>query len=84
MLDKIGIVHGCITTVHNVTNTQTIVDAPNTKKADLRRARYGFHSIPLHLASGPMSYCSVIRSAVWVMACVLNLGSAMQAKLWDF
>ncbi|KAK9834464.1 hypothetical protein WJX74_002256 [Apatococcus lobatus] len=41
MLDKIGIVHGCITTVHNVTNTQTIVDAPNTKKADLRRARSG-------------------------------------------
>ncbi|KAK9797033.1 hypothetical protein WJX73_001408 [Symbiochloris irregularis] len=39
--EKLGIVHGCITTVHNVTNTQTIVDAPNAKKDDLRRARSG-------------------------------------------
>ena len=37
--EQLGIVHGCITTVHNVTNTQTIVDAPNQKKDDLRRAR---------------------------------------------
>jgi glyceraldehyde 3-phosphate dehydrogenase len=37
--DRLGIVHGCITTVHNVTNTQTVVDAPNAKKSDLRRAR---------------------------------------------
>jgi glyceraldehyde 3-phosphate dehydrogenase len=37
--EKLGIKHGCITTIHNVTNTQTIVDAPNTKKSDLRRAR---------------------------------------------
>ena len=37
--EQLGIVHGCITTVHNVTNTQTIVDAPNSKKSDLRRAR---------------------------------------------
>jgi glyceraldehyde 3-phosphate dehydrogenase len=37
--EKLGIVHGCITTIHNLTNTQTIVDAPNTKKSDLRRAR---------------------------------------------
>ena len=37
--EKFGIKHGCITTVHDVTNTQTIVDAPNTKKSDLRRAR---------------------------------------------
>jgi glyceraldehyde-3-phosphate dehydrogenase type I len=37
--EQLGIVHGCITTIHNVTNTQTIVDAPNTKKTDLRRAR---------------------------------------------
>ncbi len=33
--------HGCITTVHNVTGTQTLVDMPNTKKSDLRRARSG-------------------------------------------
>ncbi|KAK9830553.1 hypothetical protein WJX72_012427 [[Myrmecia] bisecta] len=39
--EKLGIVHGCITTIHNVTNTQTIVDAPNAKKSDLRRARSG-------------------------------------------
>jgi hypothetical protein len=37
--EKLGIKHGCITTIHNITNTQTIVDAPNTKKSDLRRAR---------------------------------------------
>ena len=81
VLERLGIVHGCITTVHNVTNTQvcacacgwggcvggggaslggsvplqslpftatslpasltlqTVVDAPNSKKSDLRRAR---------------------------------------------
>lgn len=39
--EKLGIVHGCITTIHNVTNTQTIIDAPNAKKDDLRRARSG-------------------------------------------
>jgi glyceraldehyde 3-phosphate dehydrogenase len=39
VLDKVGIVHGCITTCHNITNTQTVLDAPNHKKSDLRRAR---------------------------------------------
>ena len=39
--EKVGIVHGSITTIHDVTNTQTIVDAPNAKKSDLRRARSG-------------------------------------------
>jgi len=38
--ERLGIKHGCITTIHNLTNTQTIVDAPNTKKSDLRRARW--------------------------------------------
>ncbi|KAI8468556.1 MAG: hypothetical protein J3K34DRAFT_426853 [Monoraphidium minutum] len=38
---KLGIRHGAITTIHNLTNTQTLVDAPNTKKSDLRRARSG-------------------------------------------
>merc|ERR1712113_413915 len=33
--------HGCITTIHNVTGTQTLIDMPNTKKTDLRRARSG-------------------------------------------
>lgn len=34
--DKIGIKHGSMTTIHNITNTQTIIDSPH---ADLRRAR---------------------------------------------
>lgn len=34
--EKIGIVHGSITTIHSLTNTQTILDAPHK---DLRRAR---------------------------------------------
>jgi glyceraldehyde 3-phosphate dehydrogenase len=34
--EGLGIRHGVITTIHNHTNTQTIVDAPHT---DLRRAR---------------------------------------------
>ena len=36
MLDKVGIVHGCMTTIHDMTNTQTIVDKGHK---DLRRAR---------------------------------------------
>jgi len=39
--ENFGIKHGCITTIHDVTGTQTIVDMPNTKKSDLRRARSG-------------------------------------------
>ena len=34
--EKLGIVHGSITTIHDATNTQVIVDAPH---GDLRRAR---------------------------------------------
>ncbi|MBX2838422.1 MAG: ArsJ-associated glyceraldehyde-3-phosphate dehydrogenase [Gammaproteobacteria bacterium] len=34
--ESIGIAHGCITTIHDITNTQTIIDAPHK---DLRRAR---------------------------------------------
>ncbi len=34
--EKIGIVHGCMTTIHDITNTQTIVDKG---QKDLRRAR---------------------------------------------
>ncbi len=36
LLDGVGIKHGSITTIHDVTNTQTIVDRP---AKDLRRAR---------------------------------------------
>lgn len=39
--ESFGIKHGCITTVHDVTGTQTIIDMPNVKKTDLRRARSG-------------------------------------------
>jgi glyceraldehyde 3-phosphate dehydrogenase len=36
MHEHIGIKHGCMTTIHDITNTQTIVDKGH---ADLRRAR---------------------------------------------
>jgi len=36
MHEKIGIKHGCMTTIHDITNTQTIVDKGHK---DLRRAR---------------------------------------------
>ncbi len=36
LLEKIGIKHGSMTTIHDITNTQTILDAPHK---DLRRAR---------------------------------------------
>merc|ERR1712226_1540135 len=36
-----GIKHGCITTIHDVTGTQAIVDTPSAHKTDLRRARSG-------------------------------------------
>jgi glyceraldehyde 3-phosphate dehydrogenase len=36
MHEQIGIVHGCMTTIHDITNTQTIVDRGHK---DLRRAR---------------------------------------------
>ncbi len=40
--EGLGIEHGVITTVHDVTNTQTIVDAPHK---DLRRARSSLMSL---------------------------------------
>lgn len=43
--EKLGIVRGMLTTIHCVTNTQTIIDAPNAKKADLRRARSGLMNL---------------------------------------
>ena len=36
MHEKVGILHGCMTTIHDITNTQTIVDRGHK---DLRRAR---------------------------------------------
>jgi len=40
--ENFKIKHGSITTIHNVTNTQVMVDAPH---ADLRRARSGLNSL---------------------------------------
>ena len=40
--ESIGIEHGVITTLHDVTNTQVVVDAPH---ADLRRARSSLNSL---------------------------------------
>lgn len=40
--EGIGIVHGMITTIHDVTNTQVIVDAPHR---DFRRARSALNSL---------------------------------------
>ncbi|MBI1181553.1 MAG: ArsJ-associated glyceraldehyde-3-phosphate dehydrogenase [Alphaproteobacteria bacterium] len=40
--DNLRIVHGAITTIHDVTNTQVMVDAPHK---DLRRARSGLNSL---------------------------------------
>lgn len=42
LLDGIGIKHGSMTTIHDVTNTQTIVDRP---AKDLRRARSALNSL---------------------------------------
>ncbi len=40
--EKLGIRHGVITTIHDVTNTQTVVDSPHK---DLRRARSALMSL---------------------------------------
>ncbi len=40
--EQVGIERGAITTIHDVTNTQVIVDAPHT---DLRRARSALNSL---------------------------------------
>ena len=40
--EQVGIVHGAITTLHDVTNTQVVVDAPHK---DLRRARSALNSL---------------------------------------
>lgn len=47
--EKVGIKHGSITTIHDLTNTQTILDAPHK---DLRRARAcGMSLIPTSTGS---------------------------------
>lgn len=39
--ENFGIKHGCITTIHDVTGTQSIVDTPGPYTTDLRRSRSG-------------------------------------------
>lgn len=47
--EQLGIVHGSMTTIHSITNTQTILDAPHK---DLRRARAcGMSLIPTSTGS---------------------------------
>lgn len=41
MQENFGIKHGCITTIHDVTGTQSLVDTPGPHTDDLRRARSG-------------------------------------------
>ncbi|RUO19157.1 ArsJ-associated glyceraldehyde-3-phosphate dehydrogenase [Aliidiomarina haloalkalitolerans] len=49
LLDNIGIQHGSMTTIHDLTNTQSILDAPHK---DLRRARAcGMNLIPTSTGS---------------------------------
>jgi glyceraldehyde 3-phosphate dehydrogenase len=43
--EGIGIVHGSITTIHDVTNTQVMVDVAQPGKADLRRARSALNAL---------------------------------------
>ena len=42
MEDKIGIKHGSITSIHNITNTQTLLDRPGN---NIRRSRSAFNSL---------------------------------------
>ena len=42
MHENLQILHGSMTTIHNVTNTQVMVDAPHS---DLRRARSGLNAL---------------------------------------
>lgn len=43
--EGVGIVHGSITTIHDVTNTQVMVDVAQPGKADLRRARSALNAL---------------------------------------
>ncbi|PQO23313.1 type I glyceraldehyde-3-phosphate dehydrogenase [Rhodobacteraceae bacterium WD3A24] len=54
--EAIGIRHGAITTIHDVTNTQTIVDRP---AKDLRRARSALNSL-IPTTTGSASAISLI------------------------
>ena len=53
---NIGIIHGSITTIHNTTNTQTLVDRPGK---DLRRSRSSLNSM-IPTTTGSASAISLI------------------------
>ena len=58
--EGLGIRHGLITTIHDVTNTQTMVDAPHK---DLRRARSAPTSlIPTTTGSGYHDHAHLSRT----------------------
>ena len=54
--EKLRIKHGCITTIHDITNTQVVVDAPHK---DLRRARSCVNSL-IPTSTGSASAISFI------------------------
>ena len=46
--EQLGIESGMITTVHNITGTQSLVDMPNSKKKDLRRRSFDATTMAVH------------------------------------
>jgi len=69
--ESIGIHHGSITTIHDLTTPQTILDAPHK---DLRRARAcGMSMIPTTTGSATAIseiFPELKRSVKWSMLCV--------------
>ena len=55
--EQLTIEKGMITTVHNITGTQSLVDMVNEKKKDLRRARSGM----LNLAPTSTGSATAVR-----------------------
>lgn len=57
--EGLGIKHGQITTIHDITNTQTIIDAPHK---DLRRARANSLSL-IPTSTGSATAIALARSS---------------------
>jgi len=75
---ELGIESGMITTVHNITGTQSLVDMPNTKKKDLRRARSGM----LNLApttTGSATAVAEVRSSAAPPRCAPRAAALLPA-----
>ena len=68
--ESFGIEHGVITTIHNATNTQVVVDAPHR---DLRRARSALNAlIP--------SFCKSVSSSSFISVTTFTMSDAVPAK----